>query len=1209
MNIKFRGDSRGGLKAKLATLTTIVAISGAAVFMPYAALAQSTADVIAQLQAQIAALTAQLATLSGQPAAAPAAGGKCAFTRSLTMGTRGDDVMCLQKYLTGTGHYTYSGGATGFFGSVTKAAVMAWQKANSVSPAVGYFGTLSRAKYDSMVVAVAPPAPKTGGTVVVPAGSGLTVTAPVGQPEATLAPGSASRLPFVKAIFTASADGDVTVKSVTVERRSLADDVNFDGLLLLDENGNQIGTTKTLTSEHKVVFTESFVVKAGTSKVMTVAANMVAAGSIQAGQIAKLAIVAVDAGTSAVNASLPIEGNGMTMNSTLTIGSVTMSIGSLDPGAANTKDVGTKGYYLASVKAAVGSAEDVSFQQIRWNQAGSAAKSDITNVMVKAGDKDYPAEITSDGKYWVAKFPDGLNVEKGANKEFSIKADFLDGSARTVDMDILKKADIVVKGKTFGYNIVVSGGSSGAASAGAFSSNQEPFFNAYASTINKGSILVSSSNVVASGNVPIDVADTTLGAFTFDVKGEPSQFTNIVLNFTFTGTGTSSNVTNVKLYDNKTGSIAAGPKDPASGIVTWTDTWTAPVGLNTYVVKGRLSTTFVTNDTVQVGMNPSNMTVKGAVTGLTISPTPTSLINANNQTVKGAALAISVSPTPFAQNVIANTNLNLFATYIFDATQSGEDVRVSSIQLRDTVDATGRVDEVNSCQLFDGSTSLNTGSDVVNPSDPSSGTTNDVTFTLTNNLIITKGTVKRVDLKCNVSSSAAGASTHAWGTNAAAANISSSGAQTGTSITETITTGTGQLMTVRTAGSYTVVKDGSAPSSSLVIAGKIEVPMNVLKFHANDEAISITDITLTFSTSTASTTDFSKVTLWDGATQVGTVVWSGATNVQNATTTLIVPFVIPKDGDKLMTLKADLGTISVTASTTAGRLLAIDYSGISSTTGSGQSSGARLGSLSGNNTAGASMQIMKTIPTVDKVAVSTTSITPGDNILYRFKVKADAAGPVALYKFTFIVSSSTVSATTSNFRLYGYTDSAFSLRAYDNNPISLNNVDCVGQTNFEDRSGTACGSSVGSNLASTSEVVFFFDPVANVASTTEAIQIAAGDTRYFELRGDIANPGAGTGNSFSVRLDGDAARVTRVRTGTADIWGATTGACYESGRGFLCTAQQIGNPNTEPQNDFVWSPMSTSTTLTNATSTPDWTNGFLLPGLPATGLSANTFSN
>ena len=78
-------------------------------------------------------------------------GSGCGFTRNLTLGASGADVTCLQDYLTGTGHFTFSGGSTGFFGPVTQSAVAAWQTTNSVSPAAGYFGMISRSKYQSMM--------------------------------------------------------------------------------------------------------------------------------------------------------------------------------------------------------------------------------------------------------------------------------------------------------------------------------------------------------------------------------------------------------------------------------------------------------------------------------------------------------------------------------------------------------------------------------------------------------------------------------------------------------------------------------------------------------------------------------------------------------------------------------------------------------------------------------------------------------------------------------------------------------------------------------------------------------------------------------------------------------------------------------------------------------------------------------------------------
>ncbi|MDD5710842.1 MAG: peptidoglycan-binding protein [Candidatus Colwellbacteria bacterium] len=102
---------------------------------------------IAELQAQIATLTAQLAAMSGEDTSTTTCYN---WSGSLTIGSTGPDVTTLQNYLTGTGHFTFSGGATGYFGSITQAAVAAWQAANGVAPAVGYWGPISQAKYTSM---------------------------------------------------------------------------------------------------------------------------------------------------------------------------------------------------------------------------------------------------------------------------------------------------------------------------------------------------------------------------------------------------------------------------------------------------------------------------------------------------------------------------------------------------------------------------------------------------------------------------------------------------------------------------------------------------------------------------------------------------------------------------------------------------------------------------------------------------------------------------------------------------------------------------------------------------------------------------------------------------------------------------------------------------------------------------------------------------
>jgi peptidoglycan hydrolase-like protein with peptidoglycan-binding domain len=68
------------------------------------------------------------------------------FTRSLSVGANGTDVIALQNYLRGQGDFTAS--STGYFGVITEAAVGRWQAQNNVVVLGGFgngtFGPLSR---------------------------------------------------------------------------------------------------------------------------------------------------------------------------------------------------------------------------------------------------------------------------------------------------------------------------------------------------------------------------------------------------------------------------------------------------------------------------------------------------------------------------------------------------------------------------------------------------------------------------------------------------------------------------------------------------------------------------------------------------------------------------------------------------------------------------------------------------------------------------------------------------------------------------------------------------------------------------------------------------------------------------------------------------------------------------------------------------------
>lgn len=69
------------------------------------------------------------------------------FTKMLAFGSRNDDVKELQKILIAEGFLKAQ--ATGYFGPLTRAAVISWQKKNKIAPPVGIIGPLSRAKLNS----------------------------------------------------------------------------------------------------------------------------------------------------------------------------------------------------------------------------------------------------------------------------------------------------------------------------------------------------------------------------------------------------------------------------------------------------------------------------------------------------------------------------------------------------------------------------------------------------------------------------------------------------------------------------------------------------------------------------------------------------------------------------------------------------------------------------------------------------------------------------------------------------------------------------------------------------------------------------------------------------------------------------------------------------------------------------------------------------
>jgi len=91
----------------------------------------------------IAGIVAVVALVAVSAVSASAA----SYTRSLTIGSNGTDVTELQMTLVAKGYLVMpTGVAYGYFGTLTKNAVAAFQTANGITPAAGYFGPITMAK-------------------------------------------------------------------------------------------------------------------------------------------------------------------------------------------------------------------------------------------------------------------------------------------------------------------------------------------------------------------------------------------------------------------------------------------------------------------------------------------------------------------------------------------------------------------------------------------------------------------------------------------------------------------------------------------------------------------------------------------------------------------------------------------------------------------------------------------------------------------------------------------------------------------------------------------------------------------------------------------------------------------------------------------------------------------------------------------------------
>ena len=443
--------------------------------------------------------------------------------------------------------------------------------------------------------------------------------------------------------------------------------------------------------------------------------------------------------------------------------------------------------------------------------------------------------------------------------------------------------------------------------------------------------------------------------------------------------------------------------------------------------------------------------------------------------------------------------------------------------------------QLSSCNLYDGSTNVTDGTSVTLAA-------GDNSFTFNNGgLIVTKGTMKTLSMKCNISAGVTSGDVK-WGlADNSATYAGAYGVTSNQTVTETMTAAAGQTMTVATSGSYTVTADSSLLYGTAQ-AGTTGVTLAKFRFTAGStETIDLKQIALQLgNTASSSPADLvnERVTLWNGATQIGSAQFGGS-NADNATSTLLSPAPRIAFGESVViTIKGDLTAQNVNEGT-PGAFISVTYdgsnNGVNGNYATGLDSQSTVSGGTATDVTSEGLRIYRTVPTF-AVTSNGGTLTAGAD-LYKFTVTNPGSRDVVMKKFSFSIA--TTSGAVSGFTLYG---DGVAFNTSDDAPLGVLEV--------------------------------------TAGATSQAKIVPANGSKTYVLRAATAVDTASVSETLNIALLADTS--------------------YPSLAGLMGTVATVeaGSANTD---NIIWSPFSTTTPVADSAteSNLDWTNGYGLPGFPS----------
>ena len=1032
-----------------------------------------------------------------------------------------------------------------------------------------------------------------GGTI-----TGLSVMMASGPTGGTL-PKGAMGVNMLKFDVKNGTGAALTVDSLTVHRTGVGSAADFANVYVYDGN-SRLSTGRTVnTSSNDATFSGL-----GLSLAPGETRNLWIAGDIAAAAVAgnnnALQLTSLKSGGNS-GTGTPLTGPTYTIAGA-SAGTVTITKSGASP-LSNVKAGGLK-QKIGEFQLLAGGAEDISFQKIALFRGGSVSKDNITNlVLTQAGLTVATAAgfNSNDRATFVLTSP--MTIEKGSTKTFELWADIAagarSGAAETILTYLDQRTDLLAVGATYGYGVTVDSGVVGtydgttvACALGAGNCS---------STRIEGGQLTISFNGPASKNVGINAKNVELYNFTMAAQSN-LEIRNLRTQITWAaGTGAAlgaanglvdttgaaaANVKNIKVVDTATGAVVAGPTDVATG---GSDTTQTIVYTETINLTAGQSRTFKILADVANQAGLANNTIKSDLNAFVASDirnldnstyialtdiVPNTGIAGNANTMIANTVTVGAA-SGVAQTFIQGTQGANLGAFTLKAGDAGA-IRVSSLTLQGQIDdvpasgfnAAGFEAGPNSiatiiqtAKLWNGATQL--GSTKSPSTSAGAGTGGVITFDNLN-LTVPAGQTLTLAVTGNLASGLAGLADNVRWTVTAAGSVSATDAD-GNAVVATAAAFPvlGTTQTIAAAGTISVVvaPDDLESEAGIIATGSYGTTNSVLgklKFTAANEELKMTKGRF----EVTAPTGVSSLSLYDGATLVGGPVSPNGAGQADFTG---VNFVVPKDGSKVLTVKGNLNSVGGASGAATGadvtvKLVDPDRAAAGDVgsyeirgTSAGSSTLITTNTLSGGDntatTTGRTKVLRKSKPTITLVALPSTVLATGNQVVMRFTVSADAAGDVSFSHLQLALNKTTnptlVSSGTSSLRRVG--DSA----------------------NLAGSTAITGALSAGGVAAGTLDILL-----------TNEEPVAAGTSRTYDVRLTVGGAPV-AGDSVSASLNGDGAAP-----------GTESGLLTSAGAGLA----EVGGT----ARNFTWSDMSATVhgDIT-AGSSADWANGRYLKVLPS----------